>query len=119
MRAAGLGLTKDRTESEEASALQAVKILANLGADVNAADSTGQTALHGAAYIGADAIIQFLVQHGARVDAKDSYGMTPISIAEGIAPPDLKDIDKNPKIAHKATVALLRKLATAEPPGQN
>ncbi|HEX3743861.1 MAG TPA: ankyrin repeat domain-containing protein [Bryobacteraceae bacterium] len=119
MLAAGIGLTKDRSEAEESAALEAAKMLVDLGADANAADSTGQTALHGAAYIGADAIIQFLVEHGARVDVKDSYGMTPVSIAEGIIPPDLRDVDKNPKIAHKSTIALLRKLQTAASPAQN
>jgi ankyrin repeat protein len=119
MLAAGIGLTKDRSETEESAALDAAKMLVKLGADVNAVDSTGQTPLHGAAYIGADAVIQFLVEQGARIDVKDSYGMTPLSIAQGIVPPDLKDVDKNPKIAHKSTVALLRKLQTAESLGQN
>ena len=96
MLAAGLGLTRDRSEAEEAGALEAVKMLVQLGADVNAADSTGQTALHGAAYIASDGVIRYLVSQGAKVDSKDSYGMTPLTIAEGIAPPDLRDIDKNP-----------------------
>jgi uncharacterized protein len=110
MVAAGLGQTRIRTEPEEKNALEAAKILVELGADVNAADPTGQTALHGAAYTASDSIVQFLVDHGAKMNVKDSYGMTPLSVAEGIIPPDLTDVDKNPKIAHKSTAELLRKL---------
>ena len=44
----------------------------------------GSTALHGAAVRGANSIIQFLVDKGARLDAKNKIGWTPLSVAHGL-----------------------------------
>ena len=37
-------------------------------------------------FTGVNGIVQFLVDHGATVDAKDKIGQTPWSIAEAISP---------------------------------
>ena len=51
MAAAGLGTTEPLEEAgEENEALEAVKMLLDLGADINAVDNNGDTAMHGAAY---------------------------------------------------------------------
>ena len=51
MAAAGLGTTEPLEEAgEETEALEAVKMLLDLGADINAVDNNGDTAMHGAAY---------------------------------------------------------------------
>jgi ankyrin repeat protein len=42
------------------------------------------TALHGAAMRGANEIIQILVDHGAKLDAKNVLGWTPLMCAEGV-----------------------------------
>lgn len=44
------------------------------GADVNAADHTGQTALHWSSVRGAIQVAELLLQEGAKVDAADMYG---------------------------------------------
>ena len=62
--------------------LEAVRRMLELGADVNAANDRGQTALHGAVYRGADDVVRFLVQAGARADAEDAAGRTPLRLAE-------------------------------------
>ena len=62
--------------------LEAVRMLLELGADVNAANGRGQTALHGAVYRAADDVMRFLVQTGARTDAEDAGGRTPLRLAE-------------------------------------
>ena len=46
--------------------LEAVKLCVELGMDVNAVNSMGLTALHGAANRGSDDIIKFLVSTRAR-----------------------------------------------------
>ena len=75
----------DRAEGQR-KALEAVKLLVlELGADVQAANSSGQTAMHAAAFVGADDIVEFLADEGAEVDVKDKRGQTPWSMAEGIA----------------------------------
>ncbi len=53
------------------------------GADVNATNDRGRTALHGAAHIRSDAIVQLLVDHGSRLNVGDERGITPLMIAEG------------------------------------
>ena len=60
--------------AEEKNALEAAKLLLDLGADVNAANEAGQTSLHAAAAIGANGVVRFLVERGARLDAKTQTG---------------------------------------------
>ncbi len=111
--AAGLGQLEDRTPAEEANALEAVQLAVELGVDVNAADKDGQTALHGAAYRGANAIIEFLVSRGARLDPKDRYGQTPLSIAQGDPSGFVDRRDKRYRGSaneHKSTAELLLRL---------
>ena len=73
MAAAGVNWVVDQTYDEGPMALlDAVKLCADeLGMDVNAVNSMGLTAVHGAANRGSDDIIRFLVARGARLDAKD------------------------------------------------
>ena len=74
--AAGVGWVEGITyEWSPAATLEAVKMLLDLGLDVNAQADTGRTALHGAAHKGRTDIIQVLVDHGAKLDARD-YGNT-------------------------------------------
>jgi uncharacterized protein len=106
MAAAGVGWVSRQTYTESPdSLLEAVKICLAQHADVNAVDSLGFTALHGAANRGSDNIIQLLAANGAKVDAKDKQGRTPAALADGTVylsgPPE-----KRP-----ATLALLQKLA--------
>ena len=62
--------------------LEAVRMSLELGADVNDGNDRGQTALHGAVYRAADDLIRFLVDAGARTDAEDAAGRTPLRLAE-------------------------------------
>ena len=58
---------------------KAVRVALDLGLDVNAVNANGETALHGAAFRGNNAAVQLLVDRGARLDAKNNKGMTPLS----------------------------------------
>ena len=73
--ASGIGWVEGITYewSKEAN-VEAVKLLLSLGADPNAQAETGRAALHGAGHKGSTAVIQVLVDAGAKLDAKD-YGM--------------------------------------------
>ena len=66
----------------KADVLAAVQLLLELGCDVNAANASGQTALHGAVYREATETIRYLVEQGARTDVEDSAGRTPLQLAE-------------------------------------
>ena len=71
----------------EPRVLETVKLLIELGADVNAVDRAGNTALHVAAARkpGFDTVVQFLADHGARLDVANHKGKTPLALA--LAPP--------------------------------
>lgn len=58
-----------------------LKAIIHGGADVNAVDSGGRTALHRAAFFNQSGAVDVLVKAGARVDARDSRGCTPLGIA--------------------------------------
>lgn len=68
-----------------------------------------QTALHGAAEHGFDKIIEFLVAHGADLNARDASGRTPLEVARG-AGGARGGADAFPK-----TVALLESLMGIKP----
>ena len=85
MLAAGLGRGQDFTDPEKAISLEAVRIAFEAGIDVNAANDDGLTAMHGAAANGADGVLQFLFDKGAKLDVRDKYQQTPLSIAVGRA----------------------------------
>ena len=110
MVAAGLGNNEDPTEDRKKTALEAAQILLESGADVNAVGENGWTALHGAAYTGADAMTQLLVERGAKLDVKDVFGQTPYSIAMGQIGAHIVEFQKKPFGPHPSTANLLRKL---------
>jgi len=107
MAAAGVGWVPLQTYTESpANLLEAVKLAASLGADVNATDAKGYAAVHGAAYRGSDEIVQFLSAQGARLDVKDKAGRTPAALADGTA-----YLGGTPLERKASTIALIEKLS--------
>jgi len=119
--AAGIGWVEGITyEWSAKDTLESVKLLLDLGLDVNAQADTGRVALHGAAHKGRSDVVQLLVDHGARLDVRD-YGNTdnrggklaihtwqPVDYADGLV-----RVGVQSAIAHPETGLLLRKLMTA------
>jgi uncharacterized protein len=115
MVASGVGWAEGFTfQYSEEETFELVKLLVEKGARVNDANEDGITALHGAAYKGANRVVQWLVDHGGDLAAKDKgqdYGfgvstvrMTPLNWAEGVP------IGMSSAIYHDETVALLARL---------
>ena len=105
MAAAGVNWTVQQTYTESPQArIDAVNLCLELGADVNATNSMGLTALLGAANRGSNEIIEILVKRGARLDIKDKEGRTPLRWAEGVF---LASVGAERK---PATIALLERL---------
>ena len=83
MVAAGIGWRGNFSQNAPDSWMRAVHFLAELGADVNAVDARGYTALHGAAALGNDEMVEFLVARGADVAAVSGAGDSPADMAFG------------------------------------
>jgi hypothetical protein len=112
MAAAGNGSASLDTRGRyktEAQAVDAVKLLLEAGAKVNARDRSGQTALHGAAGWGWNALVQVLVDSGVELAAKDAQGRTAADIAHGAE----TSSGRAAALPHPDTEALLRKLMEA------
>lgn len=85
MAAAGVNWVVSQTYTEGPEALrEAVELCIELGMDVNAVNSMGIAAIHGAANRGSDDIVELLAAHGARLDVADNEGRTPLRWARGV-----------------------------------
>jgi len=113
MLAAGAGtdVVRSRSPAERAVAIETVKLLVEHGSDVNAAGQFGWTALHSATYQGLNDVIEFLVGKGAKLDAKDGFGQTPLSISNTIITKEISDHGyQAPRIFRRDTAELLLRL---------
>jgi ankyrin repeat protein len=105
---AGMGARFQGGEDKpEVEFVECMKILVAAGADVNAVNDRGDTAMHGAAARGADLIIQFLADHGARFNIKNKQERTALDVAMGVG-----GVANTGGIAHPSTVALIQRLST-------
>jgi ankyrin repeat protein len=118
MVAAGIGWVDGITfEWSEAENLEAVKMCLELGIDPNITDGDGRTALHGAAHKGRNDVVRLLVDHGAKLDARDKgsrdtftgalegHTWMPIDYARGLVRVGVQSAVSRPE-----TEALLKKL---------
>lgn len=111
MAAAGLGTKEEDTTGRrktQTEAIEAIKLCLEAGLDLNAEDSRGQTALHGAAFQGFDEVVKFLAEHGAKLDVKDRQGKTPLDSAKGLA--GGVGFDGQSSQPHPSTAALIENL---------
>ena len=87
MAAAGLGpatyTPREPRGVRARSSERAVEFLHGAGADINATNEASFTALHGAAFRGMNEVIEYLVENGADIDARDFRGRTAYRMAEG------------------------------------
>ena len=91
---------------QEDEVLEAVKMCVELGNPINAANYRGEAALHGAAFRGANNVVEYLVEQGAELDARTEQDWSPLAIATGFSYSDFYK-------AQPHTAALLRELMEA------
>jgi len=86
------------------------------GGDVNAVNKAGDTAMHFAAAMGFDSVVQLLADKGADVNVKNKRGLTPLALARGgggrRGVP--ADDEAGPDSSSASTTALLRRLGATE-----
>jgi ankyrin repeat protein len=106
MAAAGVGWVRGQTfvPGGYATQLEAVKLLAELGGDVNQVNNMGLAAVHGAAFRWSDDVITYLVGRGARLDIKDAVGRDAFTWAAGVT------IPSTPPEPSPRTMAVIEKL---------
>jgi ankyrin repeat protein len=108
MAAAGIAWAAFQDRASERQVLDVVKFLVEeLGADVNAVNAYNETPMHAAAYRGANTVVQYLFDKGAKLDVVALDGRTPLIVADGVE-------YGNGFAAHPETAAFLRKLGAAE-----
>ena len=105
----GLGTFADEY-STEAQQLEAVKVLLDQHVDVNATNEAAQTALHFAA-LSMDSVVDLLARNGAKLDAVDRQGRTPMDMANGKGGPGRAGQAASPR---PSTIELLRKLGATK-----
>ncbi len=118
LAAAGVGVLSsgDETAGTEDDAIATIQLLLDLGADINAVDDNGNSAMHGAAYKSWINVVQFLADHGADMDVwnqQNDRGWTPMQIAEGHRPGNFR---KSPETM--AAIERVQQQASSQLPGK-
>jgi ankyrin repeat protein len=73
----------NETLATEQDYLPALDLCLELGADLDAANSSGETAVHAIVSGGFDEILKRLIEVGADINAKNRRGTTPLTMALG------------------------------------
>jgi ankyrin repeat protein len=126
----GIAVIDGAVVEPENVVLAAVSAAIEIGADVNAANQAGDTALHAAAAKGLNSVVQLLADRGAELNVKNKRGLTPLATlmpsnaavrrrgaaitAAAIADDDTAAEPVTREPAHPQTIALLKKLGATE-----
>jgi ankyrin repeat protein len=110
LAAAGVGALGDGDESAgtEDEAIEAAKLLLDLGADINAVDNNGETAMHGTAYQSLPRFVQLLADRNADINVwnrRNKWEWTPLMIAQGHRPGNFRPAPETIAVIEKVMLA--------------
>ena len=107
--ASGLGYSGNFSQTNMDQWMDSVKYLVeDLKMDVNTADNQGYTPIMGAAWRGNNNLVQYLADHGAKLDARNKRGWSITDMANGPA------LRSSVPMIHPETIAFLVKLGAPE-----
>jgi ankyrin repeat protein len=102
----GLSLLDGGRLPDEARVVETVSAMLVQRVDLDAVNRNGDTALHGAAVMGYDRVVQLLAEKGAKLNIKNNRGTTPLGTLSGRG--------SGSETSHPSTAKLLRKLGAVE-----
>ena len=116
--AAGARRVRQRPQEAERQALEAVTLALELGADINAVDDRGETALHIVGARRLNTVVEFLANNGATLDLANHDGLTPLALASqdhsALTVVQFSGLRHRPTRRDQSTADLLRALGALE-----
>jgi ankyrin repeat protein len=109
----GLAVIDGGKVEDERLVVDAVTVAIHDGSDLNAVNQAGDTALHGAAALGYDRVIELLIKSGADPNVHNKRGQTPLGLIAG-RKENVRSPDRASRTPTAATIELLRKLGATE-----
>jgi hypothetical protein len=106
----GLSVLDGGKVEDERRVVDTVAVALASGADLNAANKAGDTAVHAAAQLGYDQVIRQLADAGANLSAKNARGQTALAQIAGKPGATLRSPDRTNRGPRESTVELLRAL---------
>jgi ankyrin repeat protein len=110
----GLSVLDGGKVEDEGRVLGAVDAALALGADVDAVNDAGDTALHSAASLGYNRVVERLAGAGAKLSVANKRGQTPLGLLTGGKTETLRAPGRTNRPAQQSTIDLLRKLGATE-----
>jgi ankyrin repeat protein len=114
MVAAGQEWKVDWSVGTEDDSIETIRALVAAGVEIDRRNNKGETALHGAADRSANAVVQFLVEQGARLNLRDKSNRTALDVALGVPPTAGRNpFEYRTAYGNAGTAAVLRELMAA------
>jgi ankyrin repeat protein len=106
----GLSVLDGGRVEDESRVVDTVAVALANGDDVNAANGSGDTALHASALLGYDRVIRQLADAGTKFETKNRRGQTALTLIVGKPGATLRSPDRTNRGPSESTVELLRTL---------
>jgi len=115
----GLSVLDGGRIEDERRVVDSVSVAIANGADVNATNQAGDTAVHAAALLGYDSVLKQLAGAGAKFDVRNGRGLTALEQIAAKSGAALRSPDRVNLGPRQSTVDLLRAFADGAPTGRN